>query len=221
MSVVSCRLSVVGCQLSVVSCRGSESCRWAVLGSQPSCLMSSHGFVPRALGLWWNGNLTQRRKDTGTQRRHRSGRRATGNRQQAAGSRPNGEITAGFLILHSCRFCLPCVPASLRLGVKIFLPAGIPGSFMRQFLRFLRIQTKSGVFQTTKASQLYTRTELIHYDQEIQSSLTTFPNQQTRHQPPYLLKLPHITGTSRIMVPLSHDAASANSRTGRCKRHTL
>lgn len=147
--------------------------------------------------------------------------RAAGNRQQAAGSGPNGEITAGFLVLHSCRFCLLGVPASLRLGVKIFLPAGIPGSFMRQFLRFLRIQTKSGVFQTTKASQLYTQTELIHYDQEIQSSLTTFPNQQTRHQPPYLLKLPHITGTSRIMVPLSHDAASANSRTGRCKRHTL
>ena len=147
--------------------------------------------------------------------------RAIGNGQRATGNRPNGEITAGFLVLHSCRFCFPCVPASLRLGVKIFLPAGIPGSFMRQFLRFLRIQTKSGVFQTTKASQLYTRTELIHYDQEIQSSLTTFPNQQTRHQTPYLLKLPHITGTSRIMVPLSHDAASANSRTGRCKRHTL
>lgn len=212
--------------MSVVSCRGSESCRWAVLGSQPSCLMSSHGFVPRAFGLWWSGNLTQRRKDAGTRGREEdrdagNRQRATGGGQRAAGSRPNGEITAGFLVLHSCRFCFPCVPASLRLGVKIFLPAGIPGSFMRQFLRFLRIQTKSGVFQTTKASQLYTRTEFIHYDQEIQSSLTTFPNQQTRHQPPYLLKLPHITGTSRIMVPLSHDAASANSRTGRCKRHTL
>jgi hypothetical protein len=165
--------------------------------------MSSHVFAPHALGLWLNGNLTQRRKDAGTQRRKTT-------EWRVAGSRPNGEITAGFQVLHSCRLCLLGVPASLRLCVmsatlryvcdfalslrlcvKIFLPAGIPGSFIREFWRFLRIQTKSGVFQSTKASQLYTRTELIHYDQGLQSSLTTFPNQQTRHQPPYLLKLPH------------------------------
>ncbi len=64
------------------------------------------------------------------------------------------------------------------------------------------IQTKLGVFPTLVASNRIL--SLADADDPVLSPiLSGFPNRQTRHQPPYLLKLPYITGTTRIMVLLS------------------